>query len=91
MRKKFFDWFCANLLASLEDDLLQQVGELLHDGDRLAAGEADAVHGGGGVVGGGAEASGGHVAAGAEGVVVVVALVGLPLAWFRFALSWHYD
>lgn len=38
------------LLAHLEDDLLQQIGELLHNGHRLAGGQADAVHRGGGVV-----------------------------------------
>ena len=33
-----------HLLARLVDDLLQEVRELLHDGDRLPRGEADAVH-----------------------------------------------
>ena len=41
-----------DLLASLVDDLLQEVRELLDDGDGLAAGQTHAVHGGGGVVGG---------------------------------------
>jgi len=41
--------------ALVEDDLLQEVGELLHDGDALARGEAGAPHGRGGVELGGAQ------------------------------------
>ena len=52
MRITYFLVEILNLLASLVDDLLQKVGELLDDGDGLAAGQTDAVHGGGGVVGG---------------------------------------
>ena len=40
-----------NLLARLIDDLLQEVRELLDDGDWLARGQADAVHWGRCVVG----------------------------------------
>ena len=45
------NYFNIYLLARLIDNLLQQVRELLHYGDGLPTGEADAVHGGGGVVG----------------------------------------
>ena len=52
MRITYFLVEILNLLASLVDDLLQKVGELLDDGDGLTTGETDPVHGGGGVVGG---------------------------------------
>lgn len=66
-------------IARLVDDLLQEIGELLHDGDGLAAGETDAVHGSRGVVGGLAQP--GWRASHYALAVVGLALVP-PVKWF---------
>ena len=42
----------CDLLACLVDNLLQEIWELLHYGDRLAGGQAHPVHRGGRVVSG---------------------------------------